>query len=324
MEPPTTTIGSPSSTRTASTSTTAFRLNCGQLFLTYPKCPIDPLTALPLLEAMLDFEEYVIAQELHEDGEKHLHVYLRRGQGKKWNIRDPRRLDLSGHHGNYQSVRNANAVKKYVTKDGNYVTNMTMDSTPTNPYQRLLATPNLTMEEALKVLSETPQGARDLILHRDQIMKTLQAMRPRETEIKYSLQDFPGWTIDWPVSTVLILSGPTNTGKTALAKALLAPRPLFVTHLDTLKIWDPELYSGVIYDEANLKHLPRESQIHHLSLDESLDLHSRYRPAYLTAGRKVVFTTNLHPCDILNWDCPAIRRRCTVVFVHSLGVYEKQ
>lgn len=116
--------------------------------------------------------------------------------------------------------------------------------------------------------------------------------------------------------------GPTNTGKTELAKALLGPVPLLVTHLDDLKSWDPDMYSGLVYDEANLLHLPREGQLHHLTLDHNVSIHARYFPAYLTKGRKTIFTTNRRPHEVVLFGDPAVNRRVQVVYVHGLNDYE--
>ena len=324
MEPPTTT-SSPSTSRTLSTSTTAFRLNSGQLFLTYPQCDLTPDQALALLRDKLDFESYIIAQEEHSETGLHLHCYLRRGPGKKWNIRNATQLDLGPFHGNYQGCRNPTAVMRYCTKDGKFLTNldMTTKGEGSSPWGDLIskATAGATTTELLDLLKTTPKTARDLVLHREAIMKTIQALRPRPLTVTYALSDFK-WTIDWNPTTVLILTGPTNTGKTALAKALLAPTPLMVTHLDDLKWWDPDLYDGLIYDEANLKHLPRETQIHHVDLEETRSVHARYCPALLTAGRKAIFTSNLSPDQILEWHDPAIKRRCTWVSVIKRDVYE--
>lgn len=313
-----------SSSRTASTSTTAFRLNSGQLFLTYPKCDLDPETALDILKAKLDFESYIIAQEQHSDGDYHLHVYLKRGAGKKWNIRSPQFLDLLDFHGNYQGCRNPTAVMRYCTKDGKYLTNLDMTTKgDASTYSTLItqAQAGATTTELLDLLKMNQKTARDLVLHREAILKTIQALRPRPLTVSFALSDFQ-WNLTWDPKTVLILTGPTNSGKTALAKALLAPTPLLVTHLDDLKWWDPEIYSGIIYDEANLKHLPRETQIHHVDTEETRSVHARYCPALLTAGRQVIFTSNLSPDQILEWHDPAIKRRCMWVSVIQRDVYE--
>lgn len=323
MEPsvPQTTSG-PSVTRTASTSTTPFRLNCAQLFLTYPKCDLDPQAALDLLRAKFDFERYVIATEKHQDGTNHLHVYLHRGPGKKFNIRRPDALDLLGHHGNYQSCRSASAVQAYCKKEGNFLSNV--EERKENPLLDILtevSEGSTTSREALKTMMTT--RPRDFLLYRDRMMKTLQALSPVTTPIPHPLESFnlPQELLEFDFLTVLLLTGPTNTGKTALAKALIGSPHLFVTHLEDLRKWDPEIHKGIIYDEANLRHLPRETQIFHLSVSETVSVHLRYAPASLTSGRRVVFTSNLYADQILEWSDAAIKRRVTVVNVVKLGVY---
>lgn len=81
-------------------------------------------------------------------------------------------------------------------------------------------------------------------------------MRTRKVSVNYPLEAFRV-SFAWNRKRFLLITGPTNVGKTALAKALLSPSPLLVTHLDDQRIWDPELYTGMIYDEMSIKHLPR-------------------------------------------------------------------
>lgn len=302
-----------------------FRLNCARLFLTYPKCDLDPQAALDELRTKLDFQDYVIATEKHADGTNHLHVYLYRGPGKKFNIRRQDALDLSGHHGNYQSVRSPSAVMKYCQKEGNFLSNVEA------PKENCLATlltdvtsGSMSPSQALTTLQTT--RPRDFLLYRDRILKTLQVMQPVTTPVPHDLQSFnlPTELLEFDFTTVLLLTGPTNTGKTALAKALIGTPYLFVTHLEDLRKWNPDLYKGIIYDEANLRHLPRETQLFHLSVSEAVSIHLRYAPASLTSGRRVIFTSNLFADQILEWSDPAIKRRLTIVNVVKLGVYSIQ
>lgn len=72
--------------------------------------------------------EYIVARELHESGEPHLHAYIRLAEKKE--IVNPRFFDLQPkdstetYHGNYRSCRTPKSVQRYCTKDNNYVSNM--------------------------------------------------------------------------------------------------------------------------------------------------------------------------------------------------------
>lgn len=68
-------------------------------------------------------EKYIIAQEEHEDGNKHLHVWLTTGH--KINVGDCKFFDLLEYHGKYEGCRSNKSVIKYVCKDGNYISSLT-------------------------------------------------------------------------------------------------------------------------------------------------------------------------------------------------------
>lgn len=99
-------------------SSSAFRLNAQNLFLTYPRCPVDKSEALRQLQAILPLQWALVAQEHHQDGELHLHVAMR--LRTKPNIRRQDLFDLivdgKTYHGNYQSIKRLPAVIAYVRK----------------------------------------------------------------------------------------------------------------------------------------------------------------------------------------------------------------
>lgn len=68
-------------------------------------------------------EAWIIAQELHEDGQPHLHAWL--NLDRKVNIGDPRIFDVEGFHPNLQGCRSNKDVIKYVTKGGVWISSMT-------------------------------------------------------------------------------------------------------------------------------------------------------------------------------------------------------
>ena len=101
-----------------------FNLSGSKFFLTYPQCPTPKQEVVERIrDQHPDVEGYIVAEEVHADGTPHLHVYLAFEETRK--IKDPAYFDTLVHpmkHGNYQSVRSPNAVKKYCQKDGNYLT----------------------------------------------------------------------------------------------------------------------------------------------------------------------------------------------------------
>lgn len=107
----------------------SFRLNAQQLFLTYPRftSTLSLTEIYNLLETKLRerFQtgvlKYIVAEEEHADGGRHIHVYLK--LEKKINCRETNFFDIDSHHGNYQGARSGRAVEEYCSKDGNFITN---------------------------------------------------------------------------------------------------------------------------------------------------------------------------------------------------------
>nr|QKI29016.1 Rep [Kummerowia striata CRESS virus] len=107
-----------------------FQINSRRLFLTYPQCTLSKATALEALEGIFpDIEEYIVAHELHANGDHHIHVYLKLGDNALCRWRDPhfadlRHPELGTFHGNYQGCRSAKNVIKYCTKEEDYLSNI--------------------------------------------------------------------------------------------------------------------------------------------------------------------------------------------------------
>lgn len=108
-----------------------FRLNGIHFTLTYPRCPIEPATALALLSDIIDIELYCISQESHRDGTPHLHAYLK--AKRTYNIKSQRRFNLTWegkeYHGNYQITKDVKDWIHYVKEEGNFIQNLTTGHT---------------------------------------------------------------------------------------------------------------------------------------------------------------------------------------------------
>lgn len=111
-----------------------FRLNCKQFFLTYPQCNINKED---LLEKMINkqfIEQYVISREKHEDGNFHLHAYIK--YNYKLNITNPDHFDIDGFHPNIQAVKDTRACIAYIKKDGDFIESVKLDMTTPDGYSK--------------------------------------------------------------------------------------------------------------------------------------------------------------------------------------------
>nr|AOT83443.1 replication-associated protein [Wissadula yellow mosaic virus] len=106
----------------------SFRLSAKNIFLTYPQCDISKDEALQMLHALkwsVVKPTYIrVAREEHSDGLPHLHCLIQ--LSGKSNIKDVRFFDLThprrsaSFHPNVQAAKDTNAVKNYITKEGDY------------------------------------------------------------------------------------------------------------------------------------------------------------------------------------------------------------
>lgn len=117
------------------------------------------------------------------------------------------------------------------------------------------------------------------------------------------------WNVDHDWESSLLLWGAPGIGKTCYAQYLL-PRALFVSHMDMLKMYDPTNFEGIIFDDMSFAHLPRESQIHLLDIDQDRAIHCRHACAYIPRNTKKIFLSNLREIFIND---AAVQRRLTII-----------
>lgn len=101
----------------------SFRISAKNLFLTYPQCPLSPEIATGLLRDLFSRQDPVyvlVSSETHEDDTLHLHALVclsKRKESTSANFADLTVQSGVTYHGNYQTARNIQHVKKYVLKN---------------------------------------------------------------------------------------------------------------------------------------------------------------------------------------------------------------
>jgi len=128
-------------------------------FLTYPQCDLSPQEALECLKKLpYPIKDYIIAKEEHKDGSPHLHAFIRYHKKVDWT---PTRWNLYNYHGDYQGAKSWNAVMKYCTKGGNYISNIDVKAAETKKAARnkqlLEDEPQKLVEEGFIGVMQLPQ-----------------------------------------------------------------------------------------------------------------------------------------------------------------------
>lgn len=199
-----------------------YQINSSKLFLTYPQCTLTKEEALQHLQSIFNIKSYVIASELHANGDPHLHVYLELPEA--YRTRDPRFADLQGFHGNYQGCRSSKNVLRYCTKDDNFISNVDVSSLVSNrssraDHFRKLTEGNLGLREFIE---EHPQYLLDL----GRLESSLRVLKRLRVDPKPNLPIFLPNTWGKLIRTNLfikkrhywIYSDKPNYGKTTNAK----------------------------------------------------------------------------------------------------------
>lgn len=186
-----------------------FRFNAATIFLTYPQCNLTRETLLQELQAIFEIKDYVIAQEMHQDGSPHLHAFLK--FERKINKRTADFADLrggppDGFHPNITAPRSIKAVITYVEKvsdtlckrklnyfkDGNYIASDGIkDLLTKKTYGTLVKEATNKSEFMTMVLEHFP---RDAVLNHEKL-QTFADHHFKETapvyESPFNTEDFP-------------------------------------------------------------------------------------------------------------------------------------
>lgn len=267
-----------------------FRLNCKRFLLTYPQYEAPKQELHEYLNRKLKQDtEVLIAHEHHEDGNIHTHACVK--CPKKVDVKNADFFDYKGHHPNIRPPMTEQHWRNQVQY---------MRKEDPEPYGTLEVT--LTAEEKFEAATQYVMncGALRDIYRPGEHLRTISSKvtffenlwknqaKKKTTTAKYTEFNRPkidNWTRSW------LIYGDSGTGKTQYALSHFE-KPLFVTHMDKLKEFDPNLHDGIVFDDISFSHLPVDAIIHILDIDNDRTIHCRFTTAEIPANTKKLFVHN--------------------------------
>lgn len=298
-----------------------FRVNATRIFLTYSQVGpnFTKESVYYGLGETFDIKTYMIGEETHEDGGRHIHACIE--FRRKIDVRRADAFDLSDEENNYhpniqviqRGKANWNRVEKYCEKE---------DPCPLTNIES-----KLEWDEMLNTATD-PENflalvrknyPRDFALNYQRLEAMAKKVYP--TQETHTIEEFllpAGAVIDPILETVelvqwkpLVLVGRPGCGKTLKAK-VLAPKPcLFIRHLDRLTLFRPDKHRSIILDDMAFSHLPVATQKYLVDERDVADIHIRYGVATIPAGIPRIFTANEYPFTEEGVHGDAITRRVT-------------
>jgi len=278
--------------------------NGKRFFLTYAQTDYTANELVAFLQSKGNVKRYVVCRENHEDGSPHLHACVEYSSVQRkpvdW-------LDFNGRHPNKQDPRNWAACQTYCKKDGDFVEG------PDEIVQEKIddVCRGFELEEdwmGYCVGKKIPFAYAVWYWNRIHLDTCTINTHEHEGKMCNALQTY---AFNVTASKTLIIKGPTGCGKTTWAKRNMPLPILFVSHVDKLVEFRAGYHKSIIFDDVDLNHWPRCSQIHITDFDNPRQIHCRYRCANIPAGVFKVFTCNEWPLG--EWE--ELKRRVTRITI---------
>ena len=289
-----------------------FRLSGKHLFLTYSKINVKKENVLKQLEEFFgqNMEKYLISEEEHDDGEKHIHVYIKlkiRCDIKGWKKLDIVDDEGEKKHGNYQTCRSFKKVIPYVSKNKNILTNMNLDDNgrEINIWKELYEKAKK-QEMALTIADIAEASPRVALLDFKKIKNSLEELRRynKKTEVKvydiesfHKIEELKNYEEKMGEKT-LYLSGDTGSGKTEFIKAFYDKKlggignVLRITNKEGLSKLAEKEYKGLILDDVDLREFTGEELLNLTDVKNNANQRVLYKNVEIEAGMPRAILTN--------------------------------
>lgn len=281
----------------------SFEFNRKNIFLTYSQCgDLTKESAQRFFEAFSrdrsTIAGYIIAEEEHKDGGRHLHCVLQFAQ--RFHCRRQDTFDICGCHPNIQVVRSLRSTCSYCRKDGNYLESGTLSSSE-HPIELARRGDFSAAREAF--IAKWPL---QYIVRKPQIEQNLRSIAAESKTVEdppfarasFKVPDpVAEWDLHYRLSKTLVLSGPGCLGKTSLAKALL-PGGFFAPSVEAIKSCQ-DFSRGIILDDAALGGWSPPLIRNLLDRTDPRALAARYHDVAIPAGVPMIICTNdCKPFDV--------------------------
>ena len=327
-----------------------FRLRAKSMFFTYPQLP-KGIREEDIVEAALEHYrivfkslfDYLMVIELHEDGNPHLHVFVKFDKVQKiysatkldFKLTEPDQKGVEDVsylcHGKYEATKSEHKVIQYLLKDvageGDVFTNIDLpmvdDVYYSNPYEHLYAImlksgyPAAIRELYKRYPKEATLKGNSIAANLMRASHYVKGEDRLKARIEYSLDDFvelPEPIKQWlgeEGRTPLILYGGSGFGKTALAKSLMSfldKKYMLVSDINDLREFDNSDFNAIIFDDLDFTDMSRESIIHLMDVEEDRNIRVLYGTALIPALTSKIFTLNYIQPLTHNNDKAIIRR----------------
>lgn len=296
-----------------------FQLNCKNVFITYPKCDVQPRELLAFLVGKCSPLYACVARELHEDGTPHLHALL--CCEKPIRTKSESFFNYQTFHPNIQAAKNRTATRRYIQKDGNFLEHGDWPEVSSSGPSSSVSEDDVRAKLQLPLVdfliwasvNRVQYAERMWVLSNQPDVNTITAETPVSGTLSnefYKILEQCNWDDD----KSLVLVGSSGIGKTTWAKRVVQHNDmvpcLFVTHTDTLKEFRAGYHKSIIFDDVTFTHMPITTQIAIVDMENPRQIHCRHRKADIPAGVFKIFTCNDPPLDL---EHPAIARRTTVI-----------
>lgn len=308
------------------------RLRNTTFFLTYSQTGYDKERVASALRTKGTIKRMIVANETHEDGGRHVHALVEFDRAK--DVR-PNYFDLGSEHPNIGIWVNRNqtydswfvnhwdycqkedlspiiigtrpSVERKRKRDEVFKTAVDLAKTSSVEAAMHYLLENATYETVTKY--QNVAGAMHVIrLKANQVVNP-----PRGLDTFKNVPEIPA---NW---RNIFLTGPTNYGKTQLARALL-PEATVVSHRNQLTLCD--FSKGIIFDDFDVSHWPPAAVIHLLDWDEPRGIDVKHNHVIIPPKTRKIVTFNRELWEWAPKECPssqfdAIKRRITEVRVED-------